>query len=549
MTAEARANAMPAWLLVVPAMLVVAMHAVRLGNAPMAGTEPHRVLVAKQMASGESSWLVPTLFGKPYLRKPPLHYWVMASVDRAVGGAGVTTLRLVSVIEAALTALVVSLFAARWFSRTAGLVAGCAFVVAVALWSQSRSADIDALNTLLATLCGCLLVELQLHGRGDGESRRPRVALGAMLTLCFAGMLLAKGPAGLPVVVGGLLGPAIATRNWKLPLRSTLLVPLLLGGLLFVGYVILAKVALARSGLPPDTSGLSEAAQWMTPDLARLGKASLIVPQLFGYALPLSVFVVLAFVPGLSRAARDARHDRFSSALAWTVLAGWLACFATLMVNPRYGNVIVPMLCPLVGGLVARMIESGQGRNGVGVVLGSSAFAAACGAVALTVARWSDDPGRLPTATAAGSCVLVAIVTLASLRQRRLAASAATTVLTFMLLSVPVNAHDDHRARLRSGRSVADQLRGAITDDRPVIAGQVVFAQPELFHYAGIAPRWVAEQLLDDRDVPADCWLVLDDTELAWWQANHGERLGPVQSFRTYRKAIHVLRLASGQRD
>lgn len=532
-----RGNVVPGWLLLVPSLLLLAMHGFRLGAAPMAGTEPHRILVAQQMVLGEDSWLVPTLYGKPYLRKPPLHYWLLASVDRLAGGASVTTFRLVSVIAAALTTLLVTLFTVRWFSRPAGLVAGFSFVVAVTLWSQSRSADIDSLNTLLSTLVACVLVELQL-GAPRGNAR---LLLAGVLSLAFAGVLLAKGPAGLPVIFGALLGPAVATRDLRPPLRVSVLVPLLLGGLLFAGYALLAQQALARAGARVDTSGLSEAAHWMTPDLGRLGKALLIVPKLLGQSLPLSVFAVLAFVPAVRLSASDTNEDRLSRALACSVFVAWLCCFATLMVNPRYGNVIVPMLCPTSGAIVVRLFRSPRGKDALRTVLACSAGSAAVGSIALAAVRWRDDPGRAGTAIAAGLAVFVAILTFAMLRRRRPLLPSMLTVLALVLLSVPVNAHDDHRARLRSGQVVADALRRAITDARPVVAGQVVFAHPELFHYAGVTPRWLAEQLLDDRDVPADCWLVLDDAELAWWQAHRGASLGPVQTFRTYRKVFHVV--------
>ena len=547
MSATTPSNAFPSWLLLVPALIVVAMHGPRLGDAPLAGTEPHRILVAQQMASGESGWLVPTLYGKPYLRKPPLHYWVLAVVDRLLGGASVTTFRLLSVLEAALTALVVSIFASRWFGRPGGLVSGFSFVAAVALWSQSRSGDIDALNTLLSTLAACTLIDLQIGARRVDVSRPGTLVPTTVLSLAFAGVLLAKGPAGLPVVVGAWLGPAIAMHRGRLPLRRSVIVPLLIGACAFAAYALLARQALARSGMPPDTSGLSEAAQWMTPDLARLGKALLTVPQLFGYALPLSAFVVLAFVPDVRRAVNLAvkqaeDEDGLTRSLAWSVIVGWLLCLFTLMVNPRYGNVIVPLLCPLGGAIVLRLVRTRPGENALRVLLACSVIAAATAAAGLTVARWCDDPGRAFTAIAAAGSVLVAIGTLAMLRRRQLRVAAALTVLAFVLLSIPVNAHDDHRARLRSGKSAADDLRGVIGDDRPVVAGQLVFAQPELFYYAGIKPRWLAEQLLSDRDVPDECWLVLDDLELAWWRGRHGESLGPVHSFRTYRKVFHVVR-------
>ena len=58
----------------------------RIGEAPLAGTEGHRAIVAHQMVeSGE--WLVPKLYEVVYLRKPPLIYWLQAAAETVAGEA------------------------------------------------------------------------------------------------------------------------------------------------------------------------------------------------------------------------------------------------------------------------------------------------------------------------------------------------------------------------------------------------------------------------------------------------------------------------------
>jgi 4-amino-4-deoxy-L-arabinose transferase-like glycosyltransferase len=74
----------------------------------------------EMLASGD--WLVPRLFGIPYLEKPPLFFWLTAA---SCGLVGVDELgaRLVSALAAAAGVVVTGLFAGRVFGRRAGVLA------------------------------------------------------------------------------------------------------------------------------------------------------------------------------------------------------------------------------------------------------------------------------------------------------------------------------------------------------------------------------------------------------------------------------------------
>ena len=129
----------------------------RIGEAPLAGTEGHRAIVAHQMVeSGE--WLVPKLYEVVYLRKPPLIYWLQAAAETVAGEAAEWVWRMPSVLAAAGTAAWMAWLAGMWFGRRAALFTGIATVSLVAMWSQNRAADMDAVNTLLSLVAvGCLL--------------------------------------------------------------------------------------------------------------------------------------------------------------------------------------------------------------------------------------------------------------------------------------------------------------------------------------------------------------------------------------------------------
>src|SRR6476619_5556897 len=83
-------------------LLTLACHLPHLGQAPFSGTEPHRALPAHHMVE-TGDWVIPVLLGRPYLAKPPLHYWVLASFE-VVAGPSEFVWRLPSAVSSALLA-------------------------------------------------------------------------------------------------------------------------------------------------------------------------------------------------------------------------------------------------------------------------------------------------------------------------------------------------------------------------------------------------------------------------------------------------------------
>jgi len=78
-----------------------------LGNHPIHGDSEARYgVVARGMAHGDASLLVPTLFGQPHLTKPPLTYWLMAGSIRLLGD-GELALRLPAALSGVGTLMIV----------------------------------------------------------------------------------------------------------------------------------------------------------------------------------------------------------------------------------------------------------------------------------------------------------------------------------------------------------------------------------------------------------------------------------------------------------
>ena len=224
----------------------------RLGDSPLDRTEPFRALVAHHMATS-GDWLIPRLYGEVYLRKPPLIYWIEASVEKFFGHGNEFVWRLPSAVGSAALAAITAWFARRWFGGKALLPSGFACLALIALWDQDRSTDIDALNTLAAMLTTMCVLELISSLRS-----RPLVKWSLAAGISLGATLLLKGPGGLAQVAGAIIGPAILLRNWRVVRRPAIIVSILIGFTIFTAYLLAAMHAMHVAGITPDRSGGAE---------------------------------------------------------------------------------------------------------------------------------------------------------------------------------------------------------------------------------------------------------------------------------------------------
>ncbi len=100
----------------------------------------------EMLASGD--WLVPPLYGVPYLETPPLFLWLTAA---SCGLVGVDELgaRLVSALAAAAGVVVTGLFARRVFGRRAGVLAAAVLATTGLYFVLARVAITDMLFSVL----------------------------------------------------------------------------------------------------------------------------------------------------------------------------------------------------------------------------------------------------------------------------------------------------------------------------------------------------------------------------------------------------------------
>jgi len=179
--------------------------------------ESTRALVAREMQRG-GEWIVPTIFGEPYLNKPPLLYWLTMAIAKMRGGEVTLADARLAAALAAMGGVVATYLLAGPLWRRLG--SGVGSPRAFALWSaallgtgvlyfrSARMAEIDILYAgpvMVGVGCAWLLIHRDGREGAGGVGRT--VLLVSLALVCAVLASLAKGP---PPLAALLLGSAVA---------------------------------------------------------------------------------------------------------------------------------------------------------------------------------------------------------------------------------------------------------------------------------------------------------------------------------------------------
>jgi dolichol-phosphate mannosyltransferase len=156
--------------------------------------------IAREMLES-GDFVVPTRFGKPYLDKPPLLYWLTAA-SYSQFGVSESSARLVPAVAAMLTVLATYVLGARLLGYAAAWLGGLSMLSCFGFLISGRFVFIDTLLTLCTTVT---LLSGYLAGRG---SRLNLWWWSASAVACALGVL-AKGP-----VAGVLCLPPLLACGW-----------------------------------------------------------------------------------------------------------------------------------------------------------------------------------------------------------------------------------------------------------------------------------------------------------------------------------------------
>ena len=272
-----------------------------LGSVPLKHEEPRRALPAVCMlATGD--WLVPWIGANPYLRKPPLLNWLIASSYRATGGRSEFATRLPSVLATLALALTVVATGRRWLGTPGAVLAAIFFLTNFAVMESGRLAELEALYVSLTGMA--LMLWLTAWQRGANGWRlwcapAPFLALG----------MLTKGPVHLVFFYGVVVAVLLVGREWKMLLHPAHAVALLVTVGPFVAWAIPCAAVVGSVGhLRGGASGAWEfwwheiSSRAAIPAAAHFPLANwlLRIPQGLINYLPWTVLLPLLWSPGVT---------------------------------------------------------------------------------------------------------------------------------------------------------------------------------------------------------------------------------------------------------
>ncbi len=508
-----------------------------LGAGPLAGTEGHRALVAHQMVQS-GDWLLPRLYDQMYLAKPPLHYWILAGMEKITGRANELVWRLPSAVAGAAMAGFLCFMGGMWFGRLAGLVSGVACCSLVALWGQNHTAEIDAVNSLASVVTVCLLIHL-----GFVTPRR-RIACALAAGLAFAAELLLKGPAGLAAVVGALAGPAILNRTFATLKQPWPWIALAIGTGMFGVYGLAALWRFHELRLAPETSGVNEIwiNLWNDDRIRSLPQTLLVPVLLLVYAMPVSFFLPMALYGPLWRGDGEVhgrsgnwsvRDRQVLRALLGTLL---IACGVTMLCGlwfPRYSYLWLPLICPVAGAVAAaweRGLFSAKAIGVMNIALAGVGIGFTVGIIVMATLCWRGHAGHWPMLWTCG--IVAAVMTGLIVRwisRNRMAWVGWGVIAIILAAGPPYGLAQMAERQRRSGERCAQVVSANVARGETVTTGHLILDQPEIFYYAGLNVQSYPDSLYLPREFPTSRWLLLDDIEYDAWSRAMRQRLTHVR--------------------
>ncbi|MFC6335584.1 phospholipid carrier-dependent glycosyltransferase [Pseudomonas sp. CCM 7891] len=165
-----------------------------LGNHELQGSTEARVAGIAMTMHLDNDWVVPRLFGEPFLEKPPLSLWIDAGAIRLFGGTS-GAVRLASAC-AGLFSVMLLYAMLRKFGRPKNLafVAGLMLATMGSYWSNARGVGEDALLSLGVTMA---LLAFYQANRPEPERSTSNLGTWLLFTLGMVIATLSKGVLGL----------------------------------------------------------------------------------------------------------------------------------------------------------------------------------------------------------------------------------------------------------------------------------------------------------------------------------------------------------------
>lgn len=184
---------------------IVLIRLLTLGGPDLFDTTEGRYATTSQLMVEKNDWVTPWIIykgvEKPYLGKPPLHFWLINTAYEVLGLSNFSA-RLPGVLSGAAIALILYLFTSTILGTRAALVSALIFSTTLLSFILSGVCLVDV----------TLTVGISLAIAGFAIADRSRLAG----YLCFVGLalgVLVKGPVAV-IFFGMAVGPWVALRWW-----------------------------------------------------------------------------------------------------------------------------------------------------------------------------------------------------------------------------------------------------------------------------------------------------------------------------------------------
>ncbi len=184
-----------------------------LGSVGLWGARESRLAACVADVARNGNWLVPDLWGRPRLEKPPLPYWPSAAAAVVTGRLNEWTLRLPALLAAVVILASVYYLGSEAGSPVVGLLASLFLLSSYYFVSELRQPSSDLYLTAFSAAA------IAAWWRGSRETTsRGRWWLLAGLCVGLAGAC--KGPVVLVVIGPPFVARCIHERAWRAPSRT-----------------------------------------------------------------------------------------------------------------------------------------------------------------------------------------------------------------------------------------------------------------------------------------------------------------------------------------
>ncbi len=464
-----------------------------------------------------SDWLVPHLWDNVYLRKPPLQYWFIASLQCITGISTPWIWRLPAVLCTGFLAATLVAFTSWLAGKTAGWCTGLAFACLLPLWGQSRSADIDAANTCFAVIAALGLLSLQ----NKQIHLKQTLVLILMVFIGIAATLMLKVHAGLPVILSAWVMPScLDYKSAQKPWDWRLLLPVIIGTMPLLAWSYLVYQQFQDQFGQADTRGLTEMSSNVTGHMKDYLKAMLLPVMLLVYALPVSLGLIV--MQRLLKGPVDIqpRTRRMLRYLRGTIVLSVMVYMLAATHKPRYAYPVLPLLCPIMGIFLSQWLAKQHAtklQQVTSKLVGVFLWMLVIGHVILSGILIHLNEHITATSIIALSIAIVAGISSEwHLRKSRFTRALIGLAFVLATLTVPISnmcIREQNRGGVIAAKSLIDLTRD--TPQQIVLARKVAYDQPELFYYAkrptsNLPPALDVQTILKDH---AQCTLVLHPSE------------------------------------